>query len=321
MSGVADRLRRRSEPNDVAIRYGGDRVRAALPRRHERDLGRAHRHSACSRPSRRPSRSARRGVGALGLRSAWPSPRSAAPVPTRCSRDADAAMYQAKAAGRGPLRRCSTGRCATRSRRRPPSAGCARRSTNGEFRLYYQPIVSLWTKRLGRRRGPAAVERTGPRHGRAPTSSCPRSRRPVSSCPIGNWVLDEVCRQSQALADRTSPTVRPLNIKVNVSARQLAQADFVRHLRECLATSRADPDRICLEITERRAARPTLETDVVDPARGQGARREPRPRRLRHRLLVARLTCGRSASTCSTSTSPSSTASAAPRRTPRSSST
>jgi EAL domain-containing protein (putative c-di-GMP-specific phosphodiesterase class I) len=40
-------------------------------------------------------------------------------------------------------------------------------------------------------------------------------------------------------------------MKVNVSPRQLAQSGFVPHLRECLATSQADPDHICLEVNER----------------------------------------------------------------------
>jgi EAL domain-containing protein (putative c-di-GMP-specific phosphodiesterase class I) len=67
--------------------------------------------------------------------------------------------------------------------------------------------------------------------------------------PIGNWIVDEVCAQSRRWQD-AYPDRPALNIKVNVSARQLAQANFVSLLREALERSGADPDRITLEITE-----------------------------------------------------------------------
>jgi EAL domain-containing protein (putative c-di-GMP-specific phosphodiesterase class I) len=65
--------------------------------------------------------------------------------------------------------------------------------------------------------------------------------------PLGRWVLNEACR----------PAVRwpgvagqPLTVPVNVSARQLAELDFVEHVRHALQASGLAADRLVLEITE-----------------------------------------------------------------------
>jgi EAL domain-containing protein (putative c-di-GMP-specific phosphodiesterase class I) len=119
---------------------------------------------------------------------------------------------------------------------------------NGEFRLYYQPIVSLWTKRLV---GVEALLRWND-----PDRGMVRPEEFVSALeetglivPIGQWIIDEVCQQSRRWTEM-HPDRPPLNIKFNVSARQLAQANFVDHVRQALESSGAAPDRICLEVTE-----------------------------------------------------------------------
>ena len=95
---------------------------------------------------------------------------------------------------------------------------------------------------------------------------------------------------------------RPFGMSVNVSAHQLMAPDFVGHVAEVL-----DAD------TARRAARShpeiTESVFIQDPKRAllvldrpQGPRRAPRPRRLRHRVLVAQLISSSSRSTSSRST-------------------
>ena len=167
--------------------------------------------------------------------------------PDEVLRDADAAMYQAK--NQGPGRYALFDRSMS-DQITPSTAERRLREAleNGEFRLYYQPIVSLWTKRLV---GAEALLRwNDPRRGLVSPHEFMQALEDTGLIvPIGNWILEEVCAQSkrwqQAYPDRPA-----LNIKVNVSARQLAQANFVQHLRECLETTGADADRICLEITE-----------------------------------------------------------------------
>ena len=130
----------------------------------------------------------------------------------------------------------------TRSPRRRPNVACARALENGELRLYYQPIVSLWTKRLVgveallRWNEPSrglvdpdefmgALEDTGLI---VPIGALGRSRRwPARP---RSW--------HDAFPDR--PT---LTVKVNVSERQLGQANFVSQLRDSLARYRRRSER------------------------------------------------------------------------------
>ncbi len=167
--------------------------------------------------------------------------------PDEILRDADAAMYRAKAAGAG------TYALFDRSLRDQITPSTAERRlrqalSDGEFRLYYQPIVSLYTKRLV---GAEALLRwSDPERGLvSPGEFMPALEDTGLIIPVGNWVVTEVCRQSRAWQDRY-PDRPPLNIKVNVSVRQFAQANFVDHLRDTLGATGADPARICLEITE-----------------------------------------------------------------------
>jgi len=167
--------------------------------------------------------------------------------PEEVLRDADAAMYRAKAGGSG------TYALFDRSMRDQITPSTAERRlrqalTNGEFRLYYQPIVSLWTKRLV---GVEALLRwSDPERGLvSPGEFLPALEDTGLIVPVGNWVIDEVCRQSRRWQEQF-PDRPPLNIKVNISARQLAQANFVDHLRDSLAAADTEANRVCLEINE-----------------------------------------------------------------------
>jgi EAL domain-containing protein (putative c-di-GMP-specific phosphodiesterase class I) len=64
---------------------------------------------------------------------------------------------------------------------------------------------------------------------------------------IGNWVLDEVCRQSAEWQGEGLPVVR---IALNISPLQLMRADFSAQVREALATHGVDPGMLDIEITE-----------------------------------------------------------------------
>ncbi|MGZ4703338.1 MAG: putative bifunctional diguanylate cyclase/phosphodiesterase [Acidimicrobiales bacterium] len=167
--------------------------------------------------------------------------------PDEVLRDADAALFQAKLQGAG---RYAMFDRAMRDQITPSTAERRLRLAleNGEFRLYYQPIVSLWTKRL------VAVEAllrwNEPSRGMVnPDEFMPALEETGLIVPIGAWVIEEVARQSQAWAE-AFPDRPAINIKVNVSGRQLAQANFLTHLHSSLAKAGTDPARIYLEISE-----------------------------------------------------------------------
>jgi diguanylate cyclase (GGDEF)-like protein len=171
--------------------------------------------------------------------------------PTRADEiltDAKAAMLQARAKGPGSIALFD------RSMREKITPATAERRLrraleNGEFRLYYEPIVSLWTKRLVGAEAVLQWREIG-RGSVAPEEFMPALEDTGLIVPVGRWIVEEACRQTRAWQDEF-PDRPALNVKVNVSPRQLAQVTFVANLQEALTSSGADPDRLCLEVTER----------------------------------------------------------------------
>ena len=118
----------------------------------------------------------------------------------------------------------------------------------GQFELHYQPIVSLSARTIvacealirWRRPGGELV---------LPGEFIPLAEDTGLVIPIGQWVLEEVCRTIQAwdevLGDRRAP-----DIHVNISPDQFRQPDFASTVMETLASYAIDPKRIALELTE-----------------------------------------------------------------------
>ena len=237
--------------------------------------------------------------------------------PDEVLRDADAALHQAKQVGPGG---CTLFDRAMRDQITPSTAErrLRRALENGELRLYYQPIVSLWTKRLV---GVEALLRWNePSRGLInPDEFMGALEDTGLIVPIGGWVVEEVARQSKAWHD-AFPDRPTLTVKVNVSERQLGQANFVSQLRDALTRTGADPAWIYLEIAESVLMHDPDAIAATLPEAGR-ARRQAGPRPLRHRATRRCRTSGGSACPCSPSTSPSSTASATRTRTRPSSST
>jgi len=67
--------------------------------------------------------------------------------------------------------------------------------------------------------------------------------------PVGTWVLREACRQARAWREKFHD-LPPLKVTINVSARQLAQANFRAVVAKALSDTGVDHGQVCLEITE-----------------------------------------------------------------------
>ena len=135
-----------------------------------------------------------------------------------------------------------------------PSPGChlendlRRALEEGEFTLFYQPIVALTT---GEITGFEALLRwQHPEVGLiAPDEFIPLAEEMGLIVPLGRWVLREACRQLREWDD-TVPWHAPITMSINVSARELRQADFVASIIGVLGETGLEPQRLILEITE-----------------------------------------------------------------------
>jgi EAL domain-containing protein (putative c-di-GMP-specific phosphodiesterase class I) len=116
-----------------------------------------------------------------------------------------------------------------------------------EFLLQYQPIVDISS---GRMVGVEALVRwEHPERGRiSPDDFIRVAEESDSILEIGRWVLSQACRQVRAwhgLAEAGTFTM-----SVNISARQLAQPDFVDEVLTIIREAGVDPTEIVLEMTE-----------------------------------------------------------------------
>ncbi|KAA0234947.1 MAG: putative signaling protein [Acidimicrobiales bacterium] len=165
--------------------------------------------------------------------------------PAEVLRDADLALYQAKRAGPGSQQIFDR---TLRGRITPSTAEARLRRAldRGEFRLLYQPIVSPWTKHVVGVEAALCWEH--PEHGVvAPDVFLPILEETGLIVPVGAWALEDAaaqCRTWQSeLTDRSA-----LNVCVDVSPRQLSQANFPDVVARALRLSSADPEQLCLEI-------------------------------------------------------------------------
>jgi diguanylate cyclase (GGDEF)-like protein/PAS domain S-box-containing protein len=167
--------------------------------------------------------------------------------PEQLLRDADAAMYRAKSRGRARTELFDEeSRSHTVNRLALESAlhGAVERD---EFRLLYQPKVSLSS---GRVVGFEALLRwQHPTRGLlAPEEFIDIAEDSGLIVPIGEWVLNEAATQTAKWSEgREGP---PFLTCVNLSARQFAQPDIVALVGRAIQSSGVDPTALCLEITE-----------------------------------------------------------------------
>ena len=165
--------------------------------------------------------------------------------------DADAAMYFAKAhgaAGKVQMFDQAT-RGAARNRVRTETA-LAHALERDELRLHYQPIIEIATSRTV---GVEALLRwQHPERGLlAPSEFLELAERTGAIIPIGEWVITEACTRVAAW-NRNRPADQHLSLSVNLSPRQLAEANLVETIAKLLVDERIDPQdlRLSFELTE-----------------------------------------------------------------------
>ncbi|HYD66260.1 putative bifunctional diguanylate cyclase/phosphodiesterase, partial [Azospirillum sp.] len=164
----------------------------------------------------------------------------------RLIKNADAAMYQAKAAGRHAFRFFTTSMDAQLNERLNLEANIRRALDLGEFRLHYQPQIELGS---GRVTGLEALIRWAhPDLGMVPPGRfIPVAEESGQIAAISLWVLDEACRQAKLWQAEGLPLQR---VAVNVSALQFRSADLPGQVSAALSRHGLPPWCLELEVTE-----------------------------------------------------------------------
>ncbi|MGZ4682229.1 MAG: putative bifunctional diguanylate cyclase/phosphodiesterase [Acidimicrobiales bacterium] len=116
-----------------------------------------------------------------------------------------------------------------------------------EFWLLYLPVVTLDDNEIV---GVEALLRwADPERGLvAPDQFLPALESSGLIVPVGEWVLEQACRQNKLWHDAFPH--RELLTTVNVSPRQLARPDFMERVLAIVADTGSSPSRLCLEMTE-----------------------------------------------------------------------
>jgi diguanylate cyclase (GGDEF)-like protein/PAS domain S-box-containing protein len=168
-----------------------------------------------------------------------------AQVPTELLKQADTAMYQAKAAGRRTFMRYSEAMDVSIRHRATVSGALRKVLDRGELRLVYQPRLALSQSRII---GVEALLRWhGPDGEIPPAQFIPLAEESGLIMEIGEWVLREAC---QTVAQWQREHLPGLGVSVNVSALQLLRGDFPGVVERVLAETGLPAQSLELELTE-----------------------------------------------------------------------
>jgi len=180
---------------------------------------------------------------------------------------ADAAMYAAKRAG-GRCWRVYEPHMQGEAGRTDLLQALRRAVQNKELQLHYQPKID---SRTGRVRSVEALLRWHHAvHGQvSPADFIPLAERHGLIVAIGNWVIDESCRQIGAWLREG----RRLKVSINLSAHQVRQTDLVERIRGALQRHGVDPKLLVCEFTESAAMEDALAAQrVIDELEAMGVR-------------------------------------------------
>jgi len=239
---VARRLRGSLRPNDVGARLGGDEFAVLLEGvDHEQALAAAHRVLAAISTPFVLSRSTVAISASIGLVHATDARDS-----QDLMRDADVAMYRAKADGKSRVvsfERSMQDRVIGRLQLETE----LRRSVDqGDFVLHYQPLIDLDT--LSVVGVEALIRWQHPTRGLlAPAEFIDVAEDTGLIVPIGRWVIDQATHDA---AGWQASSGLPLSIAVNLSPRQLHDPELVQCTAEALANAGLAPETLIIEITE-----------------------------------------------------------------------
>jgi len=163
-------------------------------------------------------------------------------------RDADIAMYRAKANGRARYQVFDQEMHQQATSHLQLETEMRQALERGDFALYYQPIMNLETNRLAGFE--ALVRWIHPERGViSPIEFIPAAEENNLILPLGRWILQESCRQLREW-QKKNPAAEDLKVSVNLSGKQFLQSDLAEQIVLSLVAADLAPRCLKLEITE-----------------------------------------------------------------------
>ncbi|WP_419896722.1 two-component system response regulator [Roseomonas sp. USHLN139] len=244
LRAVAQRLKATVREDDIVARLGGDEfaiVQTGINGAEEADALAGRVIAALSEPVLCEGHSLSAGAS-IGI-TLYPRDGT---DPDELLRNADLAMYRAKAEGRNAWRFFAAAMDARAREAMQIEADLRAGLARGEFVLHYQPQVDLRTNRITGAEALLRWRRSGQRLS-TPGTFLAIAEETGLIVPINEWVLVEACRQAVAWREAGLPPVR---MGVNLSPVQFRRQDVQALVIRVLEETGLEPDLLDLELTE-----------------------------------------------------------------------
>ncbi|HEY2629631.1 MAG TPA: PAS domain-containing protein [Usitatibacter sp.] len=174
-------------------------------------------------------------------------------------KNADAAMYHAKELGRNGFRNFSAELAQRRTQRLQVETALRRALKNSELALHYQPIVDIKSGTV--HHVEALLRWHDPERGlMLPQGFIPLAEESGLGHAIGQWVMENACRQARAWRDTG---LGDITIGINLSAGQLRDTAMIADLKRILSRTGCEPGWLELEITETSMVRDVEGASVI----------------------------------------------------------